>query len=255
MDTSNKIYFLSTGRAGTSFLYKYFNILYPELKLTHQRRWSRIISIIGNIPLKFKYRRKLCSIAFNFLKKGRTPKSSLDPLISLSIYSILNNNKSNNLKIVHLVRDPRDFVTSFMNWKTQSLSKIILHYLTPFWQPFPANKGIPFYRWVFLSKFEKFCWVWFYKNFLFKQLENTLEYKLVIIEDLTKSDSKLENLKDLNTFLQLENKEFDFNKFSSNRVNKSNTNKFPKYNNWSQKQKNTLIKICGDLMLEFGYKF
>ena len=141
MHNKVKIYFLSTGRVGTSFLYKYFNTVYPELRLSHQLQWSRIINIIGNVPLSFKFRGKLIHFAFKIFKKESVPASALDPLLSLPIYISIKNNAISNTKIVHLVRDPRNFVTSFMNWKNQSLSKKILHYMVPFWQPFPKGKG------------------------------------------------------------------------------------------------------------------
>ena len=254
MKNKVKIYFLSTGRVGTSFLYKYFNVVYPELRLSHQLQWSRIINIVGNVPLSFNFREKLIHFAFKILKKESVPASTLDPLLSLPIYISIKNNAINNTKIVHLVRDPRDFVTSFMNWKNQSLSKKILHYMVPFWQPFPFGKGIKFYRWIFMSKFEKFCWVWFYKNTLFKQLQNLMDYKLVRIEDLTKSTNNLHHMRELVRFLELKEKDYNYQNFASQPVNKSDIKEFPSYVNWSQKQKDTLQRICGDLMHEFGYQ-
>ncbi len=253
MSNNQKFYILSTGRSGTTFLFTFFKNVYPELNLLHQLPWSRVINIIGNIPVSFKLRKKLILLAFKILKKEIVPKSSLDPLSSFSIYIYLQNNSYKNIKVVHLVRDPRDFVTSFMNWKNQSLSKTILHYLIPFWQPYPKENGVNYIKWIFMSKFEKYCWVWYYKNSLFKQLQNSCEYKLIRMEDLTKNTNMQDHLRDLVHFLELDDNVYDYQKFASHRVNKSTANKFTSFQHWTQKQKDTLQNICGDLMLEFGY--
>ena len=254
MDTSNKIYFLSTGRSGTSFLYKYFSSFYPEFKITHQTKWSRIINVLGNMSLSLHLKSNFNLSFFKFFKNETVPINTLDPLLSLSIYTFIKKEKIKNSKIVHLVRDPRDFVTSFMNWKNQSLSKKILHYFIPFWQAPPLGKGINIFRWIFMSKFEKYCWVWYYKNSLFKELLNKTDYKLFKFEDLTISSKKSEHIKTLTNFLELEEKTSNYQEIASKAVNKSAIKKFPSYEHWSQKQKDTLQGICGDLMLEFGYK-
>jgi hypothetical protein len=126
--------------------------------------------------------------------------------------------------------------------------------MIPFWQPFPLGKGLNFYRWIFMSKFEKYCWVWYYKNSLFKEFQNTANYKLIKFEDLTKSPENSKHFKELTDFLGLEDRTSNYKETALKAINKSTVKKFPSYEHWSQKQKNTLLKICGNLMLELGYQ-
>ncbi|MDL1974692.1 MAG: sulfotransferase domain-containing protein [Deltaproteobacteria bacterium] len=250
----NRVYILSTGRAGTTFLFNIFNTINSELSLTHQKRWSRTINILGNIPLPINCQIKIIYHFFKNIKNESIPLSTVDPLLSLSIFILIKNGIIKNPKVVHLVRDPRDFVTSFMNWKSQSFSKKILHNLIPFWQPFPRGKGLSFFHWIFMSKFEKFCWTWYYKNYLFKQLEGKTNYKLIKMENLTKGYNSKANVKTLARFCGLGKKEFDYEQITSHSTNKSITKCFPSYNNWSAKKQNTLKRICGELMIDFGYQ-
>ena len=155
-----RIYILSTGRVGTTFLHNFFNKFYPEFTITHQTKWSRIINIIGHVPLKNEIKNNFIKFSFRTLKNQEIPVTTLDPLLSFSIAHLLENENPGNIKIVHLVRHPVKFATSFMNWKSSSVRKLVLHYLVPFWQPVPVFHGVSFINWLKMSKFEKFCWIW-----------------------------------------------------------------------------------------------
>ena len=63
-----------------------------------------------------------------------------------------------------------------------------------------------------------------------------------------------ENISKLTHFFELKEKDFDYKNFVAKPIKKSDKKKLPAYNNWSQEQKNTLHRICGDLMKELGYK-
>jgi hypothetical protein len=247
------IFILSTGRAGTTFLFKFFSLYFPDNTISHQVSGSRLINIIGNIPFPSFIKDKLIKTLFK-LYSIDIQKSTLDPLRSVSIASLLQETLTEEKKIIHLVRDPKKFVSSFMNWKNESFSKFLLHYFIPFWQPYPVGLNIKFFRWAFMSKFEKYCWVWYYKNSLFKQFENSPYYKLIRTEDLTKSEKIEEKIQELINFIELPVKDFDYHTLASKPINKSKSNKFPDFKNWTKKQKEIFSQICVPLMIEFGYE-
>ena len=174
--------FLSTGRTGTKFLSK---LLSNYISISHQKKKSRKINIVGNICLNSSYPRFLKTYLKSLLINQLTNSSS-DPLISIGIIILLNDIKFENIKFIQLIRDPRDFVTSFMNWKNATIKKKILHHFVPFWQPNPWWVGeVPLTKWIMMGKFEHFCWVWNYKNNLFKKAAINYDYKQVKFEDLT----------------------------------------------------------------------
>lgn len=257
MSKSQKIYFLSTGRSGSTFLYLLFKEVYPELNITHQTPGSRLLNIISNIPFPRVIRNKILNALFVLFKGQKLPESTVNPLLSMAILVLLKekNIENENIKIVHLVRDPRSFVTSFMNWKNSSLKKRILHHLMPFWQPSHRfDKNIPFKEKMKFNKFKQFCYVWNYKNSLiWRTFNNSENYKLIRLEDLTKSANKRENLYELLEFLNLPLRVFPSDAITKNKVNRSEKSRFPEYEDWSDDEKNYLYNSCGSLMRIFGY--
>ena len=58
------------------------------------------------------------------------------------------------LKVVHIVRDPRTYVRSHLNWSHSRVKSFLANYLTPFWQPSGIFTGdMPLSEWLGLSRF------------------------------------------------------------------------------------------------------
>lgn len=251
-----KYYFLSTGRSGSTFIYKIFHDFYPNINLTHQGFGSRLINISSNIPLPKKISSFILKLLFKILKKDKIPPSTVDPLQSHAISKIIDRDSLDNdkVKIVHLVRNPISFVTSYMNWKNSSVKRLFLHHFVPFWQPNSRNDDIT----VQLKnnkKFKQFCKIWTYKNKLFyNNFNNHINYKILRIEDLTDSNNRTENFNEIINFFKLSKIEFDYDLYSKTKINKSSGNKFPEYELWTEDMKSYINAVCGDLMKTFGYK-
>lgn len=249
------IYFLSTGRVGTKFIYKLLSEFHPEVKITHQDSWSRFFNIISNIPY-FQKRPEFQSRLFRLIKKESQSVSTLDPLLSMLISTLIRSNKINgNIKLVHLLRDPRDFVTSFMNLKNKNIKKFILHHLIPFWQPSPLiSSTIPVYKRIFLSKFEHYCWIWQYKNILFNELNiEGIQYALIRMEDITHPQNGERNLKIMLDFLEINHDGKNYKNCLNKKIDSTNRNSFPKWYNWENRYAKILSKYCSDLMQKYDY--
>lgn len=255
MTTNKHIYVLSTGRTGTTFLYKFFNTHYPGLNITHQTRWSRLLNIAGNLPLRLKHKARLIQWLFKKLKKQTIPQSTVDPLLSLPIKILIDAGKIPDYKIIHLVRDPRTFVPSFMNWKIQSFKRTLLHHLVPFWQPSPFWSGeTGFFKSLFMPKYEHFCWVWQYKNTLFNSYRNKEHYLLLKTEDF-KGDKLQSGIQQMITFLELSIKEIDYGRLQNKKDNVSKKSSFPAWNAWPPGMKQKMKDYCGELAVELGYDY
>ncbi|MDA3854384.1 MAG: sulfotransferase domain-containing protein, partial [Bacteroidales bacterium] len=188
---NNKIYILSTGRTGTTFISNLFNQLDSDLEVTHQKKGSRLINILANTP--FNNPKVLWFLLKVFKRRdSRNVESTADPLLSYAVYNLMKKRYIKG-KVIHLVRNPESFVDSFMKWKNNSIRKRILHNLVPFWNPSPYlnDPSISFIEWLQMTKYDKFCWVWNHKNREYHSLENLsdIEYLLVRLEDLTNNDN------------------------------------------------------------------
>ncbi len=248
------IFILSSGRSGSTFLSETISAT-GIVHIEHQESGSRIVNILGNMVLQ-----NIISIdtALSFIRKLNYEhlfhKSNSDPLRSCMIAALFKTGYFDDVKVIHLIRDPRNFVSSFMNWKRDSLKRKILHHLIPFWQPTPRIKKEgkeSFKESILISKFEHFCWNWSFKNSIFLEIKDyTDQYMLVKFEDLVLNrDYEVEKLAN---FIGLELSEFQII-LDSGKVNKSKSSKFPKWNEWSPYQAKILQKRCGILMNEFGY--
>jgi len=222
----------------------------PDLVDIHQLPDSKWLNVRANIALANTHIRKNFISSLSRKNDHILPPSSADPLRSVAYTFYLRHlvdkhpKLNDNIVIIHLVRDPRDFVASFMNWKNRKFSGKVAHHLTPFWMPEPNMIK----RWS-MSKFEHFCWIWERKNRLFyEELAWLQGYYLFKMEDLRPGSEKLQQL--LQLVLEKEDviTEADEQKFNS-----STRNKFPYWNNWTSLQARKLQNICSGMMGEFGY--
>ena len=254
VNADNTIWVISTGRVGSTLMSTLITDDKSNKLIEHQIPGARPINILGNLTcagmISVELAGKLSRTLFG-LKYG---ESTTDPLRSMLLSAeILNDVVSVKPKIIHVVRDPRDFVSSFMNWKDQKIKRKILHHIIPFWQPTPWIVGeSSFMERMSMSKFEHFCWIWRYKNELFERLEMKGEYKRFHFEDIVQGDTEESSaISELNNFLEFSNNEKSVNR-PSKKVNKSK-GKFPKWINWTPQQAAILDKHCGELMRKYGY--
>lgn len=243
-------YILSTGRCGTTFLAEQLKANDPSLGNVHQQQDSKWLNVRANMALANKSVRNRFSASLSRKYKHRLPPSSADPLRSLAytfyLRSLIEKNPKliDELVIIHLVRDPRDFVSSFMNWKNRKYSGKIAHHLTPFWMPEPGMIK----RWS-MSKFEHFCWIWERKNrLLYEELAWFPGYYMFKMEELRPGSEKLQQLLSL-----VLGEDEVITKTDTQEYNSTLKKDFPYWNKWTSRQARTLDAICSDMMLEFDY--
>jgi hypothetical protein len=245
-------FILSTGRAGTTFLSRNIETMDVNVSNLHQDENSRYINVLSNASLKHKFfQTYLLKMIEN---KPSLLESKFDPLKSLLYYYYLKNLKESDYEtfkthqIIHLVRDPRDFVRSFVNWKNRKKSGKIVHHLIPFWMPKPTNKSFLYN--LKMNKFEHFCWVWQIKNKMFYEtFSNESNYQLFKFEDITTSQESLNDV--VKGIVPEYSKTISL--YTSKKINKSTLNKFPKWHNWSSDKCHLLDDICGEMMNVFDY--
>ena len=108
-------------------------------------------------------------------------------------------------KVVHVIRDPRTYVRSHLNWARERPKSFVANYLLPFWQPNGYLLGeFSLAQWLTLNSFQRFCWIWDFKNRYMAALENSnLPYLLIRFEDLTGGPCSQETLGTLREFLEV----------------------------------------------------
>jgi len=252
-DDLKKLLILSTGRTGSTFISKGLSDSVDNRTIEHQITGSRIINVLGNLVCAQRLSLPKAKLVSNGLLGFDLQVSTSDPLRSMLLYAQLQSKEMRpDVLIVHVIRDPRDFVTSFMNWKNQSLKRRILHHVVPFWQPSPWLAGeISFYKRFEMNKFEHFCWIWNYKNRLFEKLERYFNYQRFKFEHLFNDSREAEDERQ-DLFLFLGTKMDDVIIHKEEKIN-SSKGSFDSWSSWTPEQAALLDKHCGELMKKYGY--
>jgi hypothetical protein len=158
------------------------------------------------------------------------------------------------LKVIHLVRDPREYVRSHINWARHRPKSFVANYLTPFWQPNAwLLKEMSWSKWIRLNQFERYCWIWDYKNRYIGQLQDSqIPYLRIYFEDFFGAPNPLDTFNRLLEFLNLEMVAGIEGKFQRP-VNPAKGKSFSKWVDWSTTQCQQLDAFAGRTMKKYGY--
>jgi len=248
---------VSTGRTGTRFLAQFLGSHYPCVEAHHTTDWSRLMNVLGNMQLTGLIGEGAVLAAWRTLKGQRfamTEKSHfVDSNNHLFAFAAIARRVYPGVRIIHVVRDPRTYVRSHLNWSKQRLSSYVANYLIPFWQPNGwLLREVGFKEWVTMSKFEKFCWIWDFKNRLMAAIEaTTVPYLRVRFEDVTGLSGEGDQLDMLLRFVGLDPDNRP--RGETRPVNETTERKFPGWEKWSSADCLALERHCGEQMRRYGY--
>ncbi|NES72585.1 MAG: sulfotransferase, partial [Okeania sp. SIO2D1] len=187
-----KVFIVSTGRTGTLFMSEFFK-LFPEVFSCHEPNPN-----FWNLGINYAQGIKSSHEAVQEIEKGRRVLCSEVKRRKAQIY-IESNNRLFSLvkplrevfpdaKIVHVVRDGRDYVRSGMSrikWYEKDDKTTIRLRADMFHNDPYANK------WQQMSRFEKIAWLWQKKDgFIyqdFKELDNVISVRF---EDIFNNDDR-----------------------------------------------------------------
>lgn len=163
-----------------------------------------------------------------------------------------------NVKVIGIVRDPRDWVRSNMNWGTQygtrdTVTKYGFQRANPKLFDDGQNKN----NWKEWTVFEKLCWEWqFIVSHLLKD-SSYQSYTCFRYEDLFLSQNRENNfMKLVQSITNWDNHNFNFKfdeKLLNKKVHKNISYDFPRWEEWDQEKGNILYKHCNELMQKIGY--
>ncbi|MCK5342933.1 MAG: sulfotransferase, partial [Candidatus Heimdallarchaeota archaeon] len=159
-----------------------------------------------------------------------------------------------NLKIIHIVRDPRTYIRSHLNWSRGRFKSFIANYLTPFWQPTAyLLKDMRLSEWIKLSKIERFAWIWNYKNNLIAQISKSqTPYLCIRFEDLFENPHPQEIFNHMLDFIDLPECD-QVEKYFQTSINASKKRKIPSWKQWPDELCRSILRLCSEGMELFGY--
>jgi hypothetical protein len=259
MKDTQPVVMISSGRTGTKFFARLFSDLYPTtVAAYHERGNSRHMQILGNMYFAHLFPKSGLKLAWKLLKDWEIDQCEMAFHIDANpfLYGVASVTPEihQNLKVIHIVRDPRTYVTSHLNFSRQKQTSYIANYFVPFWQPNPFLVGdLPLSKAAGFTRFEKYCWIWDFKNRVMERLENSpTPYLRVRFEDLFNMGNPEEVFGKITDFLSLPRVTGIREKFREP-ANTSTKTDFPEWHEWTPKQATQLFSFCGERMEKYGY--
>jgi hypothetical protein len=164
-----------------------------------------------------------------------------------------------NYRVIVVARDPRDWVTSNVNWKEwygkdDWVSRLKAGRINP------SLVGDKQYaqKWDGFDRFQKLCWAYSYiYNTMLDQVEQDDHIQLFKYEDLFQGPERYDTLGKLLGFItKYDDKNFHFNAqdgLLERRIHKNSSDQFPKHSEWSEIQLEQYWEICGDIHTRLNY--
>ncbi len=251
------ILIVSTGRTGTKFLANFLS-RFGEVEAHHTTPWSTLMNVLGNARIAGWLPHSVYLWTWRTFKAnefGVTDKAHfVDSNNHLYAFAHYAHEFYPRVKVIHVIRDPRSYVRSHINWTHQRFKSWVASRLIPFWQPNPFLIGeMSISEWLGLEKFEEFCWVWDFKNRYLSRLANLggVPYLCLRFEDLTGKHAHLA-LERLLSFVGL-SVSVTPSETPAERLNRTTTDHFPDWRQWPDSRCVRLHELCGRQMDKYGY--
>ena len=259
---------VSTGRTGTKAIATHLGHCCSDLQAFHEPRPTRFhLRRTGN--------RYLC---------GQLPKPQLIDILSrhrdrmlakspgryyvesnpaLSGFLDAFGDVFSDFRVVHVVRDPRTYVVSSLNWGVFRGARRALARFMPYWLPKPdaitnSDSTAPDLHhdhkpWVRMSGPERLAWHWSMLNRHLNRGQSLYgdRYLRMKYEDLFSRDGS--GFNQLLNWLGLPPNSNLSSEANRENVNASRNRGFPKFTDWPPADRAALVHHCADLMTEYGY--
>jgi hypothetical protein len=260
---------LSTGRTGTQALAHYFNTAYDQVTALHEPKPTRHFRVMSNRAVAGKLTREAAVRALVHSRRRLVEKITRPIYIESNwyLYGFLEALKEvfGKPKILHVVRDPRTFIPSYINYGTFSGLKRMAAEFLPYWylRPEQYEKNPP-KTWKQMSEPERLAFHWHVVN---REVDRGAEmyggdYLLLRYEDIFPREKQGETaspaalppgLVRLLDWVGLPASDRLLNQMGDKR-NASRNRGFPKWDQWDEPTRRAVLETCGEQMERYGYR-
>ncbi len=249
------VFIVSTGRTGTKFLARFFN-RYNGVWALHEPKPDFLIEGIRYAAGKISTDKASAVICRNrraIRREALRRGANIYIESNNRLFSLLKplRKSFSGVRIIHIVRDGRDYVRSGMSrrWykkkdRTPRLKAIM----------FPAD---PYYKsWNEMSRFEKITWRWQKKDgFIYDDIKAIPDSLTVKFEDIFE-DRNFSGLKKIAEYTGLD-KEYTESLIAElidNKVNSTGKYAIKDWHHWNDTKKEKFYTVAGNHMKRYGYR-
>jgi len=249
---------LSTGRTGTMALARCLDAAFPHVLAVHEPHPSRHLRIASN--------RYLCRriSAEDLIRLYTRARRRLFERADARVYIESNNFLHGFLDvadrifhkplILHVVRDPRTFIPSWINHGVLHGVKGLVGHWHPWWllkpDHHPEGGGL---KWRAMRPVARLAWFWTAVNRELDRGESLLgaRYLRIRFEDLFFDDGA--TLARLLGWLELPPNPEVQRLMRAKKYNAGRRRRRPPWNEWPEEDRRAVLDICGPLMEKYGY--
>lgn len=264
------IFIISTGRTGTQFFAELFSKGFKRVYAVHEPPpdllelslsfISNKISFKGGLGELRRLRMSLCKQVLlgknSHYVESNTNIAFMIPLLKAFFP---------NYKMIHVIRDGRDYVRSAFSkviFPTQNNQPTMLfmspedhrdRLQAPDLPSDPYNKC-----WDDLSRFQRICWYWITVNTIIEQaVEGDSRVLRVKYEDIFSEESGIEGVLKIIDFMGVADQmiftQQDLKDFFRKKINYTEKYLLPSWDGWTTEQKRFFIEIASEKMKNYGY--
>lgn len=251
------VFIVSSGRTGTTALARHLDTCYEQVCALHEPKPSWRLRRASGKALSG--RMQLPQLVELLARSRRKLVESIREPIYIESNPYLGGfveafgQVFENPMMIHVVRDPRTFVRSSMNFGAFRGLKKLANLCIPYWLPKPDYLAGHTLRWRKMSEPQRMAWYWSIINRAINRGQERYgdRYLRIRFEDLFAADgSGLQKLTDWIGLPRCARLSEDANR---EQVNASRERNFPKWADWDEQLKTQLLEYCGELMDMYGY--
>lgn len=255
---SRALFIISTGRTGTTFFASLFRKLGARSFHEPGPRWLRFASnayASGNMNDE-RARRIIETRRLPIVVQSSVPYVEASCFLYGMVRPILET--IDDAHVVHVVRDPRSFVRSGMNWGMYRFGGRLLNWI-PYRRLAEPHFGGRFsvarrLRWAMKGQFDRLCWAWAHLNAAARaQGAGSDRFETIRYEDIFDQEREYGGLQRICTLAGFELNFNALRSVASRPVNAARKRSFPEWPNWSSAQLRELQRQCGDEASRYGY--
>ena len=251
---------LSTGRTGTTALATHLDKVYPQVRALHEPtpswrlRTASAKALSGKLG-KDELVKILTGARRELLERIDRPVYVESNPYLMGFLDALSEVMGPRVNVVHVVRDPRSYVRSGVNFGAFRGLKRIASNFYPYWFPKPEQvEKSPDRTWGQMDAAERLAWFWAVVN---RELDRGQglyggRYLRIRFEDLFAKDGS--GLNALTDWIGLPRSEALSAEANRDPVNASKVQAMPKWEQWPAETKAMLMRYCGQMMRAYGYE-
>lgn len=250
-------FIVSTGRTGTQTLARVIQqVDGDEIAAYHEPKPSRPFRFISTIHAAGILPDWLTLLSIRILRGRFINRNSKFGYVEsnnflFGVCGLLHKNFQ-NVRILHVVRDPRDYAESHLKHGVFKGFKGVVGRFMPYWLIKPRHLNIKNDEyWLKMSPKKRLYWFWSLVNRVIEKDSVALgaDYRVVRFEDLF---SDIEVFVDVLRWLGVDESKLE--KASALMTERHNVGRY-KIKNTSPDDHESLVDICGDQMQQYGYTF